>query len=439
LGQCRDLEVILDGPAGTGKTYAALYKIHVLLLSYPGAKALVARKTNTSLAGSAMATFREMLDPREGVRFYGGSKVKPAAYEYPNGSLMIVQGLDRPEKIKSFEFDLCFVNEITELTLEDWEFIRSRLRHGATPYHQMIADANPVEPTHWANTRMNDGLTTRLLSRHEHNPRFFDIKTGDWTEDGRHYIFEVLGGLTGVRLSRLRYGLWVAASGTVYEGSWDRAVNVIDKFPIPRSWQRFISIDFGFTHPFVALWGACDEDGRIYIYRQLYKTKTLVEDHAHTIAEASGWFHLLPKDHPKYNVRMADWADPLPREIICDHDAEDRHTLQRHLGLYTIPAKKSVSDGIQAVAARFRLAGDGKPRLMIMRDSLIERDMELARMKRPTCVEEEPDGYVFKQDSSGAKEEPVKESDDGLDCIRYLVAYHDLMDNNVSYYRGMWK
>lgn len=178
LGACRDLEVAQDGPAGTGKTYSCLFKVHTMLLRYPNSKALVARKTNTALAGSAMATFREMLDPREGVTYYGGSKVRPAAYEYPNGSLMIVSGLDKPEKIKSFEFDLAYLNEATEMTVDDIEFVRSRLRHGKMPYHQLIMDCNPEYPRHWLNERMNAGITTRLISRHEDNPRYYDIKTG---------------------------------------------------------------------------------------------------------------------------------------------------------------------------------------------------------------------------------------------------------------------
>src|SRR5215472_2134160 len=94
LGANRDLEVCLDGPAGTGKTFAALYKVHLLLLLHPGAKALVARKTNTALAGSAIATYRDhILDPNEGVNYFGGNKIKPAAFEYPNGSVMVVSGL----------------------------------------------------------------------------------------------------------------------------------------------------------------------------------------------------------------------------------------------------------------------------------------------------------------------------------------------------------
>jgi hypothetical protein len=440
LGQCRDLEVCLDGPAGTGKTFAALYKVHTILTLYPGAKWLVARKYNTALAGSAIATYQELLDPNEGVTYFGGNKIRPAAFDYPNGSQLIVNGLDKRDKIKSWEFDGAYINEATECSIEDIEFVRMRLRKGNTPYRQLIMDVNPDAPTHWLNQRMEAGITTRLLSRHEDNPRYFDARTGDWTEAGREYIFGVLGGLTGVRLARYRYGIWAAAEGTVYQDAWDRARNVVDPYSIPREWPRYLAIDFGYTHPFVCLWAAIDPDGRIIIYRQWYRTKMLVEDHAVVIAEQSGWFHLLPKTHPRHQDKPAEWADPLPREVICDHDAEDRATLERHLRLYTTAAHKSVSDGIQAVASRFRAAGDGRPRLTIFRNSLVMRDEELARMKRPLCLEDEPDVYVWKRGADETeKEEPMKEYDHGLDALRYLVAHFDVVPGDVTFFKSPWR
>ncbi len=427
LGACRDLECLLDGPAGTGKTYAALYKIHLLLTLYPGAKALVARKSNTSLAGSAIATYREMLDPREGVKYFGGNKIRPAAFEYPNGSVMIVNGLDKPDKVKSWEFDLAYINEATECSIEDIEFVRSRLRNGKTPYQQLIMDCNPDAPMHPLNLRMNAGITTRLMSRHEDNPRYFDSVTQAWTPEGDRYIHEVLGGLTGVRLARLRWGMWSAAEGTVYEDSWDRARNVIDRFNVPTEWPRYLAIDFGFTNPFVCLWAAMDGDGRLYIYRQIYMTKRLVEDHAKDIRRLSRWGE-------------SQGGDPIPRLIICDHDAEDRATLERHLGLRTIKAQKNVSAGIQAVASRFKGAGDNKPRVMIFRDCLVERDRDLAARKLPTELMEEPESYVWRQPGNGVahKEEPVKESDHGLDSLRYLIAHFDLIPSTVGYSKRIY-
>lgn len=439
LGACRDIEVCLDGPAGSGKTVAALFKVHMLLLRHPGAKALVARKTNTALAGSAIATYREMLDPEEGVTYFGGNKIKPAAFEYSNGSIMVVNGLDKRDKIKSWEFDIAYINEATECDEEDIEYVRSRLRHGKIGYHQLIMDCNPDAPEHWLNQRMESGKTTRLLSRHEDNPRYFDAKTNDWTAAGREYIFEILAGLTGVLLERMRFGVWAAAHGTIYQGVWDRNRNVVDRFPIPHGWSRYLGIDFGYTNPFVCKWYALDPDGRLICYREIYKTKTLVEDLAKEILIVSGWFHLLDPKHPRYQSSPAQNADPLPRAIIADHDAEDRATFEKHTRLYITPAKKTVRDGIQAVAARLRPAGDGKPRLYYFRDCLVERDQDLVRRKRPTCTIEEFNAYVWKRGADQSeKEEPVKENDHGLDCDRYMVMHLDNAGDAVTYFKNIW-
>src|SRR6266702_2092216 len=78
LGSCREYEVGVDGPAGTGKTRAILYYIHTLLLKYPGAKWLVTRRYNTDLAGSAMATYQnDVLNDSAGIRYFSGSRGTP--------------------------------------------------------------------------------------------------------------------------------------------------------------------------------------------------------------------------------------------------------------------------------------------------------------------------------------------------------------------------
>ncbi len=425
LGRTTDLEVAIDGPAGTGKTVAALFKIHMMLLHFSGAKALVARKSNTALTGSAIATYREMLDPREPVHYFGGNKIRPSAFEYKNGSLLIINGLDKPEKVRSWEFDIAFINEATECDEEDIEFVRMRLRHGKTPYHQLILDLNPDSPNHWLNLRCNSGKTKRLVSRHEDNPRYWDSKTNDWTKEGKEYVLGTLGGLTGVRLARYRYGLWAAASGTVYEQDYDRAKNVIKRFPISPKWPRYICLDFGFNHPFVALWFAEDPDGRLICYREIYMTHRLVEQHAKQIKALSRWGE---KE-----------GDPIPRAIYADHDAEGREVFTKYTGLQTTPARKSVLEGIQAMASRLRPSGDGKPRLLFFEDTVVEVDQHLVNEKKPTRTLEEFDSYVWKQmNGTTSKEEPIKAYDHGMDCCRYLCA-KDILPDKVSYVKNFWK
>lgn len=411
----RDPEMVLSGPAGTGKSLSILQKLHLIALKYPMCRLLMVRKTRRSLTESGMVTYWQKIRPDlDRVQW----KPSMQQYQYPNGSVLAVGGLDKPSKIMSSEWDLIYVQEATELTEHDWEACTIRLRNGKVPYQQIIGDCNPDAPTHWLKQRAISGRVLMLESRHEDNPLLFD-EHGLVTDEGQRYL-SMLESLSGVRLSRYRYGIWSAAEGTVYEESWDRARNVIDKREIPPEWGRYLVVDFGYTHPFVCAWLARDPDGRLIVYRQIYMTKRLVEDHAKDIKHFSRW--------GQQN------GEPLPRAIICDHDIEDRKTLERHLGLMTVPAQKTVSAGIQLVASRFKSAGDGKPRLMIMRDSLVERDRDLAERKMPTCIEDEPDVYIWDLRQGAKKgDQPVKENDHGMDALRYGVAYFDFAPSEVRY------
>lgn len=396
-------EVLLAGPAGTGKSRAALEKLHLCALKYAGMRGLMVRKTRRSLTQAAMVTFEKLvLDPVEGVQF----RTTTQEYRYPNGSVIIVAGLDKASKVMSQEYDMAYIQEATELTEDDWESLTTRLRNGVMPYQQLIADCNPDAPTHWLKHRADEGRTVMLESSHEDNPSLWDDVARDWTDSGRSYIGK-LDHLTGVRYQRLRRGQWVAAEGVVYDG-WDRALHLVNPFSIPPDWARYWVIDFGYTNPFCWQAWAEDPDGRLYRYREIYRTQRLVEDHARDILAVTK-------------------GEPRPRAIICDHDAEGRATLVRYLGMTTTPAKKTVTDGIQAVQSRLKVQGDGRPRLFLVRDALVERDDALDENKKPVCTEEEIDGYVW-DTSNGRKkgEEPVKDNDHGMDCMRYMVAHRDL-------------
>lgn len=407
LFESRDEELLVEGPAGTGKSYGCLWKLHLAAMKYPGMRALLLRKTLVSLTASALVTFtqRVLASGKFRVEFFGGSKLEPAQFRYANGSRIVVGGLDKPTKIMSSEYDLAYINEAVEVTEEDYESVSSRLRYGVMPYQQLIADCNPDTPTHWLNQRANAGKTKRILTRHEDNPVLFDPARREWTKRGSEYIAR-LDRLTGVRFKRLRLGLWVAAEGQVYEG-FDPAMHVIDRFEIPLLWPRYWSIDFGHTNPFVWQAYAVDPDGRAYLYREIYMSGRLVEDHA-------------------LQVRALTASEPRPRWVVADHDAEGRATFERYAGVETVAAYKAVQEGIQAVAGRLRPAADGKPRLFILRDSLVERDVERAEKASPTCTEEEFPGYTWDTNNNRKRgEEPVKENDHGMDAQRYFIAALD--------------
>ncbi|HET8522271.1 MAG TPA: phage terminase large subunit, partial [Thermomicrobiales bacterium] len=137
---CTDKEVLLEGPAGTGKSLACLKKLDRNAVKYPGSRQLIVRKTRTSLTQTALITFEKQVIVAGGrVRFHTTRQ----AYLYPNGSEIVVGGLDKDSKVMSSEYDAIYVQEATELTEADWEALTTRLRNGVIPHQQLIADCNP--------------------------------------------------------------------------------------------------------------------------------------------------------------------------------------------------------------------------------------------------------------------------------------------------------
>ncbi len=423
-------EAMLSGPYETGKTFAALTKLHALLCKYPNSRALMVRKTYTSLVQSAVVTYEKKVlpyppeDARSGVQKYGGER--PEFYTYPNGARLVVAGLDKADKVLSAEYDFIYVNQAEECTLDDWEKLTGRAtgRAGNAPYTQVFGDCNPDVPTHWIKNRSRLKLFDQ---RHEHNPTLFNQVTGEITEQGKKTM-ETLDALTGLRYKRGRQGLWVGAEGQVYE-SFDPDIHVIDPFPIPKGWSRYRAIDFGYTNPFVCQWWAVDHDGRLYLYREIYMTKRTVNVHSDQIKRLSeGEQYLF---------------------TVSDHDAEDRATLSEN-DISTIPAVKDISRGLQAVEERLKVQGNGKPRLFIMKDALVEADPVLYREypgdTQPVNTEQEFGSYVWPDGKDGKpnKEEPLDIYNHGMDAMRYMVMaldkyeqiHQDEQPSILSNYRG---
>jgi phage terminase large subunit len=318
---------------------------------------------------------------------------------FPNGSEVVVGGLDAAQKVMSTEFDLIYVQEAIELTEDDWELLTTRLRNGRMTYQQLIADTNPSFPRHWLKRRCNDGRTQLIESRHQDNPAICDPRTGTPTPFGEAYLAK-LDALTGARKPRLRFGLWAQAEGSVYE-NWDAATHLISQRPIPPHWLRYWSIDFGFTNPFVWQFWAEDDDGGVHLYREIYQTGQLVEDLA------------------RQGLALCD-GEPRPQSVVCDHDAEDRATFERYTSVRTEPANKGVQAGIQEVAGRLTVRRNGRPQLFIHRDARAHpADPTLVAAAKPTCTVEEFDGYVWDR-ARASGEAPLKKDDHGMDAMRYL-------------------
>lgn len=390
--------LLLDGGSGSGKSRLAAEKVHAYCLKYPGVTGVVGRKDRASASKSVVPLLRYTVQADTN---WGEYKKTDQLFEYTNGSVIYVVGLkdeNQLEALKSIrgkhgDPDIIWFEEANALSLTDHETVITRLRGTAAPWQQLIYTTNPDSPDHWIN---------KLIIEGGQGKRYFSIPT-DNPSLPQVYI-DALDNLTGIRKQKYRYGLWVRAEGVIYK-SYDSSKHLKDLYEVKivkdehgEYLGRFIvSIDFGYTHPFSASLWYIDGDGRMYQIRQVYYSRRTVSEHAPAIRKM---------------------VEGFPVEAwITDHDAEDRATLERELGIITLPAYKSVKDGIEAVEQRF--ADD---RLFLCRGALVETDPALESEKEPLCTIEEIPGYVW---SDKKQDTPVKERDHGLDEMRYAVAYID--------------
>jgi len=374
-----DPEVLVVGPAGTGKTFAVCAKINNLAWTYPGVRILMVRKTLESLKSGALATFIRHIKPQTAlIHTFGGNKFFPAEFRYPNGSVILVSGMDKADKVLSAEFDVIFCNEATELSEADWETLKSRLRNGRMPYQQIIADCNPSGPRHWLNERCNRGQTRRIITTHKDNPAYW--RNGDWTDVGRQYVQGTLASLTGIQRKRLFEGVWAAAEGLVYPEFDPEKHELSVHDDDLSSWRVVLGVDVGSRNPTAILTVHIAGDERIHVSHEVYRrnmTATEIVDAIVGRCNATG--------------AEAVYIDPSAKGYIDDLTARG------------YPAKPAINDvlvGIQRVHGAFQTGLTIDPR----------------------CTEliGELGMYAYPANSRIETDKPEKEFDHALDALRYV-------------------
>lgn len=421
-GACLDLmysrapEELVEGPAGTGKSRAVLQRDHAICKKYPGTRILWARKRRVHLNESILNTFETIVLGERSPLLTGAQRSHREKYVYPNGSEIVLGGMDNPHKFRSAEFALIREFEASEFTLDDHEMLVHRLRQPdppPLPWTQITAETNPDQPTHWLNLRPNekreDGTPKmrRFLTRHQDNPLFWDAAAGDWTAEGRRYVLGDLANLSGVRRERYYLGRWVAAEGQIWD-EWDAATHIIDKLPPGMEGRcSFVAgVDWGFKNPgWIGIF-AVDYDGRMYLVRQVYRA-----------GQTRDWW---------IGQASALNLEFRPDAFACDSADPEMIKQMQTAGLPAREAHKSVEAGIDCVRERIIKANDGRPRLYVLADSLQDRDPDLSRARKPCCLEEEIPGYVYPKGVDG---KPIKEKPDpacpnhACDGTRYAAMY----------------
>ena len=407
-------EILYSGAFGAGKSRGGLEKGLFLSLKYPGNKGAVIRKNFNHLRLTTMETWIRNVCPPEYIK-----KLDREMWTWTltNDSQVIFLGLDQKtsskdgvagSKVGSLEVGWIFVDETVEITEDEWDMLLGRLRLVTVPIRQIFGATNPGAPSHWLYRRAF--LEQRI--------QMIQTNTLENTFLPQDYI-DSLNRFKGINYDRYVLGKWVGAEGLVYGDVYNPTVHIIPPFVIPPEWERIRVVDFGFTNPFVCQWWARkplesydpDEVQEWYMYRELYRTQRLVEDHARDILFYTG--------DERIEMTIADW------------DAEDRMTLERH-GVPTTRAYKPIIPGIQEVSMLL-----GNNQMFFFEDALVEIDEELRKSSMPTSTADEFAVYQWggKRLNLNIKELPIDKDNHGMDCVRYLAWYFSEVRQNPGMLR----
>ncbi len=308
--------ILISGPRGSGKTIMIAEFLHDLALRYPGMNQLWTRSDRSRLTDAVLRGFEEEILGRNHPLHSGKDREQRHSYLYPNGSRIILQGLDDPQRQKSVGADVIWVNEPTEASLDQIEELAASMREtisSSCPIKLLIGDHNPAPLGHWTNKqtlplpdhlyprvldngeRMGEWMTPemyretlsyncsdqghrfhRIQSFHPDNWGYWDWERWTWKRPGLDYVLDVLGRYHGSRRARYLEGRPAATENVVFPEFSAR--HIIKPFKIPKDWPCVVAKDPGRDHNDATLLAAVspetveikDKNGELHKLYKLY-------------------------------------------------------------------------------------------------------------------------------------------------------------------------
>ena len=377
----RSRYLVLCGGRGSGKSEFAARKVIYRALKEGRHRFLCVRKIRKTLEDSMMFVIRRVLAENNIVHEYNKTEHK-ITFAGPCGMSEIVGvGLDDPEKTKSFAgITSMWIEETTELSIDDFLSLDLCLREPGPGYHQIICTFNPVESRARWLKEMFFGPTPNAQAR-THNSTIDDnpLKALDpqtWalyagTLDALRDKDEALW-----KISRL--GLWAARSGQIY--NWD-----VRPLPTDLAFDEvWYGGDFGYSVDPAAVLRIYRKADEFWLEEVVYRTGLTNP----MLAEEMG-----VNGYDRHEPAYFDAAEPKSIAEL------------RNAGIDARPCEKG-PDSVRA----------GIDFLKSKRIHIVEGSVNLWN---------ESSEYCWRKDRSGRElPEPVKDRDHLMDAARYGIYTH---------------
>ena len=257
----QDRYIVLYGGAGAGKSHWSCQKILIRIMEEKESRILIIRKVARTLRRSVFQLFQDYIS-RWGLSSLFKINKSDMDIKCINGNIIYFAGVDDPEKLKSIEkVTSIWIEEATELNLNDFNIIDRSLRGEYKSYKQIILTYNPISVLSWTNKRFFEGTqkNTIILKATYKDNRFIDDE-----------YKEILESYTGNARTVYTLGEYGKLEHAVYS-NWD----LTDKFPDTD--KEIYGLDFGFTNP-QALIKVYLKENDLYLEERMYKRKQTIPE-----------------------------------------------------------------------------------------------------------------------------------------------------------------
>ena len=282
-------EVLYGGAAGGGKSRAIVMEALIDALEHGGIESYLFRRTFPELEATLIAEALRCIP--QGLYKY--SKVNHDLV-LKNGSVLhfrFCRNMQDAIKYQGCEMHRLYIDELTHFSQDIYDYLKTRLRVpkriGVKPRIRLTT--NPGGVGHgWVKAMFIDGKTPFAVHSTEVKSQILgESKTVTrqyipaYATDNPHlspdYIIELEQKPPALRKALL-LGDWNVFEGQVFTEFVNDPMHYLDRefthvispFVIPNDWQRFRSLDWGYSRPFSVGYWAQDKEGRLYRYAEIY-------------------------------------------------------------------------------------------------------------------------------------------------------------------------
>lgn len=277
--------LLYGGAKGGGKSGGMRRILLIRRLKYPRTHAAIFRKSYPELYGNHI---RKLLDEYPQLSpYYNDSK---KLLTLPNGSTIEFCYAQNEKDLDNYhgrEFHDLGIDEVGQWTesmfTKIWGSNRSSVP-GVKP--RTLLTGNPGGVGHSWLKRL---FITRNFTDRE-RPQDYDFiqalvqDNAALIDNDPDYVHKLNAEKNEALRRAFLLGDWDIIAGA-YFGELRKEVHVCTPFPIPKHWKKFGAYDYGYGHPAAFGWFCVDEDGNVYMYRELVQAKMRVDQFAAKVKE----------------------------------------------------------------------------------------------------------------------------------------------------------